>query len=136
MVSGYFRGQRDNQPTIKYTTSPHIDQDHEQKPYTRYWSWFAPGNHYRQFIMLLVPRQTKEPLTAPLSQPLPGPEPSTEPAVTPVQFQDDELASDIIRTSSSLDTMMKLVQSRIDEGDLIPAAGGPVPHKSRRSGKR
>ncbi len=71
-------------------------------------------------IMLLVPRQTKEPLTAtPVTTASPAPEPSTEPAVTPVQFQDDELASDIIRTSSSLDTMMKLVQSRIDEGDLI-----------------
>jgi len=39
--------------------------------------------------------------------------------ITPVQYQDDELASDIIRTSSSLDTIMKLVQSRIDEGNLI-----------------
>lgn len=70
-------------------------------------------------IMLLIPGQTKEPLTAtPVPTASPVPEPSTEPVVTPVQYQDDELASDIIRTSSSLDTMMKLVQSRIDEGDL------------------
>jgi len=38
--------------------------------------------------------------------------------ITPVQYQDDELASDIMRTTSSFDSIMKLVQSRIDDGDL------------------
>lgn len=70
-------------------------------------------------IMLLIPGQTKDPLTATLVPAAsPVQEPSTEPVITPVQYQDDELASDIIRTSSSLDTLMKLVQTRIDEGDL------------------